>query len=125
MADKHECTCGCDHDECTCDSNEEIVYLTDENGQDVGYYYVTSIMHEEKEYVFLQPAEDEDAGMEIYEIQAVVEDGEEFDSLYPVDDDLYEVLYAKLLEMIAQGDDGCDCGDDCDCGDHCHCGDEE
>lgn len=59
--------------------------------------------------------EDED-GIEIFSLQTTEENGEYFDLLDPVDDDLYDVLYNKLIEVAQQEDDcDCDCDSDCDC----------
>lgn len=122
MADEkkqHHCDCGCDHDhhdhDCTCDhdadcdcgcEHDDIVMLQDENGNDIPFHYITTLEYEGAEYVYLQSAEEEDdLAVEIFELQTVEEDGQLFDTLLPVDDDLYEVLYTELMQMIAQQQD--------------------
>ena len=119
MADEmkqHQCDCGCDHDhhdhDCTCDhdgdcdcgcEHDDIVMLQDENGNDIPFHYITTLEHEGAEYVYLQSAEEEDdLAVEIFELQTVEEDGQLFDTLLPVDDDLYEVLYQKLMQAIVE-----------------------
>lgn len=119
MADEkkqHHCDCGCDHDhhdhDCTCDhdgdcdcgcEHDDIVMLQDENGNDIPFHYITTLEHEGVEYVYLQSAEEEDdLAVEIFELQTVEEDGQLFDTLLPVDDDLYEVLYQKLMQVIVE-----------------------
>lgn len=107
----HECDCGCEHD-------DGVVILQDQDGNDVEFHYVYDMEHEGKDYVFLQAANDEEEVIEIFAVERVVENGEEFDVLDPVDDDLYEVLYEKLL--LVASEDACE-DDDCECH-HEHCG---
>ena len=77
--------------------------LQDENGNDIPFHYITTLEHEGVEYVYLQSAEEEDdLAVEIFELQTVEEDGQLFDTLLPVDDDLYEVLYQKLMQVIVE-----------------------
>lgn len=118
---QHHCDCGCDHDhhdyDCTCDHDhdcdcgcehdDDIVVLQDENGNDVPFHYITTLEHEGNEYVYLQSADpdEDDLAVEIFELQTVEEDGEMFDTLLPVDDDLYEVLYTLLMQTIAEDDE--------------------
>lgn len=117
--DDHDCDCHHDHDcDCGCETEDDLVILQDEDGNDVFYHYVYNMEHDGKEYVFLQAVdcdEDED-GIEIFSLQTTEENGEYFDLLDPVDDDLYDVLYNKLIEVAQQEDDcDCDCDSDCDC----------
>ena len=117
---QHHCDCGCDHDhhdhDCTCDhdgdcdcgcEHDDVVVLQDENGNDVAFHYITTLEHEGKEYVYLQSADEEDDNLavEIFELQTVEEDGELFDTLFPIDDDLYEIMYEKLMFELANGSD--------------------
>ena len=81
-----DCDCGCEHDhDCDCGCEDDVIMLQDENGNDVAFHFVTTMEHEGKNYVYLQTAD---------------EDEEAYDRLYPVEDDLYEVLYNKLLEEV-------------------------
>ena len=117
---QNHCDCGCDHDhhdhDCTCDhdgdcdcgcEHDDVVVLQDENGNDVAFHYITTLEHEGKEYVYLQSADEEDDNLavEIFELQTVEEDGELFDTLLPIDDDLYEIMYEKLMFELANGSD--------------------
>ena len=113
----HDCDCG--HEECDCGCEDEVVVLQDSDGNDVAFHYVYNMEHEGKEYVFLQAVDSEDGVVEIFSVQTVEENGEYFDTLDPVDDDLYDVLYEKLLLVASEDacEDDCDCEDeDCDCG---------
>lgn len=107
--DHHDHDCGCDHDaECDCGcEHDDVVVLQDENGNDVAFHYITTLEHEGKEYVYLQSADDEDDNLavEIFELQTVEEDGELFDTLLPIDDELYEIMYEKLMFELANGSD--------------------
>lgn len=104
--------------------DENLVMLEDEEGNEIAFHYITTIEHEGKDYVYLQAAndseDDEEVALEIYELEELEEDGEKFDSLLPVDDELYEVLYTKLIDALKEHDEeGCGCG--CGDGDSCDC----
>ena len=36
---------------------EELIYLADESGQEMGFHFLDLLLHEEQEYMVLQPAE--------------------------------------------------------------------
>ena len=98
-----DCDCGCEHDhDCDCGCEDDVIMLQDENGNDVAFHFVTTMEHEGKNYVYLQTVDEDedDLVIEIFELESVEEDGEAYDRLYPVEDDLYEVLYNKLLEEV-------------------------
>lgn len=116
-----ECDCGCEHGECDCgcEHEDDVVILQDQDGNDVKFHYVYNLTHEGKEYVYLQAADDEDEAIEIFAVETVEENGEFFDTLDPVDDDLYEVLYEKLL--LVASEDACE-DEECECHhEHCDC----
>ena len=125
MADKKKHECGCDHEhdvhehncDCGCENvDEDVVMLQDENGNDIPFYYITTLEYEGKEYVCLQQADDEDPIVEIFELEEAEEDGEPYDNLLPIDDELYELLYKQLLKEMG-AEDACD-DPDCDCHHH-------
>ena len=121
---QHDCDCGCEHEhdadcDCGCEVDEDVVMLEDEEGNEIPFYHIATLDRDGKEYACLQQADDEDPIVEIYELQEVEEDGELFYNFLPIDDELYEVLYAQLEKEVSEltGED-CDCeDDDCDC---CH-----
>ena len=128
MADKKKqnCECGCDHEhdvhehdcDCGCEAvDEDVVVLQDEDGNDIPFYYITTLEHDGKEFVCLQQADDEDPIVEIFELQEVEEDGEPFYNFLPIEDELYDLLYKQLLEVTGEEDDDCD---DPDCACHHH-----
>ncbi|MBO5866513.1 MAG: DUF1292 domain-containing protein [Clostridia bacterium] len=113
---QHLCDCGCDHDhDCTCDhddcdcgcEHDDVVVLQDENGNDIAFHYITTLEHEGKEFVYLQAADEEEDNLavEIFELQTVEEDGQLFDTLLPIDDETYEIMYEILMFEIALGSD--------------------
>lgn len=110
---------------CECEVDEEengIVELEDEDGNLIKFHHITTMEHDDKEYVFLQAVDGDDAVLEIFELDSDEQDGEMYDLLNPVDDDLYDVLYARLMKEIEEHA-GCDCGDgECDCDEEgCNC----
>ena len=97
------CNCGCEEHS----HEEEVVMLEDENGNQIAFHYITTMEYEGKEYVYLQSADEDDDNLavEIFELQTVEEDGELFDTLLPIDDDMYEIMYEKLMFELANGSD--------------------
>lgn len=100
----------CNHEDCDCGCEESVVMLQDADGNEVAFHLVYDLEHEGKQYVYLQSAEDDDDVIEIFEVNTVEEDGQFYDLLDPVDDDLYDVLYEKLL--LAASEDACEDDDD-------------
>ena len=114
MSDKEKkCTCGCDehshdnceceHDECTCGQEDEIVELTTDDGKKLKFYFVGTIEYKGKNYSAFEPAEQidgiEDDDLIIFELAG---DDEETADLLPVEDEalLDEVFeeFCRLLE---------------------------
>ena len=126
MADKKQHDCGCDHEhdvhehdcDCGCEAvDEDVVILQDDQGNEIPFYYITTLESNGKQYACLQQAEDEDPMVEIFELEEVEEDGEPYYNFLPIDDELYEALYKQLEEEVAAMGDGCD-DPDCDCHHH-------
>ncbi len=113
------------HDEqCECGCEEDVVVLQDAEGNDVAFHHITTLEYEGKDYVFLQLAnaenEEQEGFVEIFELQE--NEDAECDSLLAVDDELYDVLFAKLMEIVNEDGCGCGCEGDCDCEDgDCDC----
>ena len=110
------------------EERDDILTLTDEEGNEVNFTIVDALEHEEKTYVLLTPAEagEED---EVEVILLRVEDNGEEDILVTVDDEAEFNTVAALFDQKAEeyelaAEDGCDC----DCGDAecghkgCNCG---
>ena len=110
---EHDCDCGCEA------LDEDVVMLQDDEGNDIPFYYITSLEHDGKEYACLQTADEneDDQVVEIFELEEIEEDGEPYYNFLPIDDELYEILFKQLLEVAGQADDGCD-DPDCDCHHH-------
>ena len=76
-----------------------ILSLTDENGVEQNFEYLDVIEYEGKEYLFLQPVEDEEDGIVILEIEPVDEENENY--LAIEDMELLEKLYEMFKEKFA------------------------
>ena len=76
-----------------------ILSLTDENGNEQNFEYLDVIEYEGKEYLFLLPADEEDAEVVILEIEPVDEENENY---LAIDDmALLEKLYELFKEKFA------------------------
>ena len=76
-----------------------ILSLTDENGVEQNFEYLDVIEYEGKEYLFLLPADDENAEVVILEIEPVDEENENY---LAIDDmELLEKLYDLFKEKFA------------------------
>ena len=76
-----------------------ILTLTDENGADVEFEYLDCIEHEGKEYLILQPVEDEAAEIVILEVEPVDEENENY--LAVSDEAVLDAVYAIFKERYA------------------------
>ena len=76
-----------------------ILSLTDENGNEQNFEYLDVIEYKGKEYLFLLPADEEDAEVVILEIEPVDEENENY--LAIEDMDLLEKLYDLFKEKFA------------------------
>ena len=79
-----------------------ILTLTDENGNDADFEYLDVIEYEGKEYLFLLPAEEENAEVVIFEIQPVDEENENYlaiedEALLNTVYDLFKEKYKDIL----------------------------
>lgn len=111
------------------EERDDILALTDEEGNEVNFTIIDAVEHEGKTYVLLTPAEETD-GEEVEVIMLRVEDDGEEDVLVTVDDENEFNTIAALFDQKAEeydlqaedgcGHEGCDCG----CG-HCHHDDEK
>ncbi len=104
---------------------DDILALTDEEGNEVNFEIIDALEHEGKTYVLLTPAEagEED---EVEVVMLRVEDDGEEDILVTVDDEdefntVAALFDAKAEEYDLAAEDGCSCG----CGDDCQCTEED
>ncbi|MBO5249107.1 MAG: DUF1292 domain-containing protein [Clostridia bacterium] len=118
------------------EERDDILALTDEEGNEVNFEIIDAVENDGKTYVLLVPAEagEED---EVEVIMLRVEDDGEEDVLVTVDDEDEFNTVAALFDQKAEeyeleaedgcGHEGCDCGHEgcghegCDCG--CGCND--
>ncbi len=114
------------------EERDDILALTDEEGNEVNFEIIDAVEHEGKTYVLLTPAEaGEEEEVEVIMLR-VEDDGDE-DVLVTVDDEDEFNTVAALFDQKAEeyeleaedgccGHEGCDCGNegcghkDCDCG---------
>ncbi len=106
------------------EERDDILTLTDEEGNEVNFEIIDAVENEGKTYVLLVPAEAaEDDEVEV--IMLRVEDNGEEDVLVTVDDEdefnaIAELFDKKAEEYELAAEDGCG-HEGCDCGcDHCH-----
>lgn len=97
---EESCNCGegCD----CCEDEDEIITLTDDNGEDIDFYQVATLDYKEKWYTFLEPVE-LPSGMEPGDL-IVFELGEDEsgeDVFLPVEDEtLLEELFAEFEKLL-------------------------
>lgn len=111
--------------------DEEIITLTDDDGNPVDFYEVACIEYKGDFYALMQPVEPmEGLGDDEALIFKVSEEDEENDIFEPVyDESILEAVFNEYLNAMADAEDGCDhcdceeCADDCDCEgeEHCDC----
>ncbi len=75
---------------------ESILTLTDENGVDCDFEYLDVIEYQGKEYLFLLPVEEPDAGIVILEIEPVDEETENY--LAVEDESILDAVYGLFKE---------------------------
>ena len=78
------------------EEESNILTLTDENGNDADFEYLDVIEYEGKEYLFLQPVEEESAEVIIMEIEPVDEENENY--LAIEDEELLNKVYDVFKE---------------------------
>lgn len=74
----------------------QILTLTDENGQDTDFEYLDCLTYQEKEYLILMPAGDEETEIVILEIEPVDEENENY--LAVEDEDTLNAVYDLFKE---------------------------
>lgn len=87
--------------------DESIVVLTDEEGNDVEFQYITTLERDGDEYIVLMllddEAEDDEGEVVILKIQTD-DDGEDF-YVSIEDDELYDSLFEEFVELVENEDD--------------------
>lgn len=76
--------------------DENILTLTDENGVDSDFEYLDVIEYQGKEYLFLLPVEEPEAGIVILEIEPVDDEHENYIAVE--DETILEAVYALFKE---------------------------
>ena len=75
---------------------ENIITLTDENGNEAEFEYLDVIEYQGKEYLILMPADEESSEIVILEIEPVDEENENY--LAIEDESVLEAVYAIFKE---------------------------
>ena len=75
---------------------ENIITLTDENGNETEFEYLDVIDYQGKEYLILMPADEESSEIVILEIEPVDEENENY--LAIEDESVLEAVYAIFKE---------------------------
>lgn len=81
--------------------NENIIYLTDEDGNDVEFEFCASIEYEGNEYVVLLPTEDDDGEVVILQVMddEVAEEDDEVTYMSVDDDDVLQAVFNLFKEQ--------------------------
>jgi uncharacterized protein YrzB (UPF0473 family) len=104
---------------------ENIVVLTDENGEEKRFEIITALEVEEEEYYVLYPADATDDEGEALVLKLAVNENDEDVLVEIEDDDEFEKVEKAYNAWLEDEDDeeGCGCG--CGCGDDCEDGCEK
>ena len=87
----------------------EILTLTDENGNDVDFEYLDCLEYQDKEYLVLMPADEAETQIVILEVEPVddenenylaVEDEAVLDAVYGMFKDKYKIGRASCRERV-------------------------
>ena len=85
--------------------NDNIIVLTDEDGNDVEFEFCASVEYEGNEYVVLLPTEDDDGEVVILQVMEDENAGEDDEATYVGvdDDDVLQAVFDLFKEQA--GDD--------------------
>ena len=85
--------------------DENIIELIDdETGESVQFLHLATLMHEEKEYIAVTDAAEEDEECGVFFMEIISEDGE--DSYSPVEDEqLQDALFQQFVALMDEEDD--------------------
>ena len=86
--------------------DENLLTLTDENGNEETFEYLDVIEYEGKEYLFLLPAEEESSEIVVLEIEPVDEENENY---LPIEDEavltaVYNIFKEKYADEFELAD---------------------
>ena len=77
--------------------NENIIYLADENGSELGFEYLDTIEYEGKSYAVLFPVDEDDNELVVLEVEPGENENEEIFSDV-MDDDILNAVYDLFME---------------------------
>ena len=80
------------------EEQDNLITLTDENGQETTFEYMDSIEYGGKEYLVLLPTDEEDTSVVILEVEPVDEENENYLSVE--DDDILNAVYSIFKDRF-------------------------
>lgn len=87
-----------DNNEILMEEEASVLTLTDENGEDMEFYYLDCIEYEGKEYLALNPCDEENT-IVFLEVEPVDEENENYLSV--LDEDVLDAVYNIFKERFA------------------------
>lgn len=84
------------------EEEDELLVLTDENGEETTFEYLDCIPYQEKEYLVLMPSEEPETTIVILEVQPVDEETENYVSVEDeaVLDAVYGIFKEKYKDIL-------------------------
>ncbi|MGI5959903.1 MAG: DUF1292 domain-containing protein [Massiliimalia sp.] len=90
------------HEEEFNETLENTITLTDDDGSEISFEYIDSLVYEDKEYVALLPCQDEDDELVILQVEPDP-DNEEYEQYLSVDDeDLLERVFDEFKKRLSE-----------------------
>ena len=85
-----------------------LVYLQDENGNDVAFEHLMTVKHKDHEYILLEAKQDIEGCMQGESIILRIEQDESGDDVYVTieDEEEYQTVFDKCVEAIEEMDNG-------------------
>ena len=84
------------------EEENNILTLTDENGEEIAFEYLDCIEYEGKEYLVLLPVEEDSNQIVILEIEPVDEENENYNAVEDEDilDAVYEIFKERYKDVL-------------------------
>lgn len=99
MTEEYDENCECQHDDCECDEETDVMYLTLEDDTELECDVLGLFQVEEDEYIALVPIEDDQVLLYRYE-----EDDEGFELINIEDDAEFDLVSEAFEELFTEED---------------------